>query len=106
MTFTPYFSHHLDQVTRALLENGADPNKASKLGNTALIKACENGHEQVCLTMLTITHVSQQRSFYPCSHHLDQVARALIKNGAAVNSQDEEGYTALMLSAQSGYEQV
>ena len=40
------------------------------------------------------------------SHHHEQVARALIENGAAVNSQNEDGFSALMLSAQNGHEQV
>ena len=48
-----------------------------------------------------------------CSHFtfftpitIEQVARALLKNGAAVNSQSNNGFSALMLSAQNGHEQV
>ena len=41
-----------------------------------------------------------------CSHHLEQVVRALLENGAAVNSQNNLGGTALMLAAQNGHEQV
>ena len=41
-----------------------------------------------------------------CSHHLEQVVRALLEAGAAVNSQNNEGVTALIKAAQSGHEQV
>ena len=36
----------------------------------------------------------------------DLCPRALLENGAAVNSQEEDGWTALMFSEQSGHEQV
>ena len=42
--FTPYCSHHLDQVTRALLENGAAVNSQNKKGATALMLAANKGH--------------------------------------------------------------
>ena len=74
------------------------------------MKACDNGHEQVIVIMLTIIDISQKHnlSFYShlCSHHHEQVARALIENGAAVNSQTNNGASALMLSAKNGHEQV
>ena len=41
-----------------------------------------------------------------CSHHLEQVVRALLEAGAAVNSQANNGFTALMLAAETGHEQV
>ena len=53
---------------------------------------------QISGSYITFTH--------DCSHHLDQVARALIENGATVNSQANNGLSALMLSAQNGHEQV
>ena len=42
---------------------------------------------------------------YP-SHHLEQVARELLKAGAAVDATEEDGFTALMFAAQDGHEQV
>ena len=40
------------------------------------------------------------------SHHHEQIARELLKAGAAVDQTEEHGYTALMFAAQSGHEQV
>ena len=73
-------SHHLEQVLRALLEAKADPNKATKLGTTALIKACENGHE-LC-------------------------ARALLENGADLEKQNAEGMSALIWACFNGHAHV
>ena len=39
-------------VARVLLKAKADPNKATKLGTTALMKASENGHELVARVLL------------------------------------------------------
>ena len=44
VTFTPYCSHHLDQVARALLEAGAAVNATMNAGATALMLAANNGH--------------------------------------------------------------
>ena len=41
-----------------------------------------------------------------CSHHHEQVARALIENGANIEATEEDGWTALMFCAQNGHEQV
>ena len=73
-------------------------------GVTSLIKACEKGHLEVSLA---VSSIMLGFEFTPhCSQHHDQVARALMENGAAVNSQNKNGIYALMLSAQSGHEQV
>ena len=42
-----FSSHHLDQVVRALLENGGDLEKQQNQGFTALMLAAQNGHGQV-----------------------------------------------------------
>ena len=103
-------SHHLEQVVRALLENGAAVNSQSNEGFTALMAAAQNGHDQV--------HSSQFEYAVSCrqlrcaqfhtfsSHHHEQVARALLENEAAVNSQNKKGWTALMYAAQNGHEQA
>ena len=57
--------HHHEQVARALIEAKADLEKQSKIGNTALIIACQNGHE-------------------PC-------ARALIEAGSEIDNGEEDG---------------
>ena len=108
--FHTFPSHHLEQVTRALLEAKADLEKKTAKGNTALILAAQNGHEQVCSSQLE--HVDSCRMLLCAqfhtfsSHHLEQVLRALLEAGAAVNSQANNGFTALMLAAQNGHEQV
>ena len=74
------------------------------------MKTCDNGHEQVSVIMLTIIDISLKHIVptysHLCSHHHEQVARALLENGAAVNSQNNSGFSALMLSAHNGHEQV
>ena len=81
-------------------------------GVTALMQACDGGHEQVCSSnaagvctcVITGAFVCFVHTF--SSHHLEQVTRALLEAGAAVNSQKNNGFTALMLAAQNGHEQV
>ena len=72
--------------------------------------AAQNGHDQVRSYQLDCLDSCEQLPcirFHTCSsHHLDQVARALLENGAAVNSQANNGFTALMLAAQNGHDQV
>ena len=41
-----------------------------------------------------------------CSHHLDQVARELLKAGAAVDAIENKQWTALMFAAQGGHVEV
>ena len=40
------------------------------------------------------------------SHHLEQVARELLKAGAAIDAVENKQWTALMFAAQSGHEEV
>ena len=42
------YSHGLDQVTRAMIEVGANLEAQQNAGFTALMLASQNGHEQVC----------------------------------------------------------
>ena len=72
--------------------------------------SAQNGHDQVrssqldyvdsCMTVLC----AQFHTF--SSHRLEQVARALIEAKADLEKQQEGGFSALMLSAQNGHEQV
>ena len=105
-----YCSHPPEQVARALLEAKADPNKANNQGATSLMAAAQNGHEQVCSSQFEYVDSCIQllcAHFHTfSSHHLEQVLRALLEAGAAVNSQANNGVTALMRAAQNGHEQV
>ena len=108
----PSCSHHLEQVLRALLENAADVNAVQKneLKWTALMFAAQNGHDRVRSSQvehvvscgqLLCAHVHTSSS-----HHLEQVVRALLENGGDLEKQQNQGFTALMLAAQNGHEQV
>ena len=65
---------------RALIEAGADINKATDNGATALYIGAENGHEAV--------------------------VRALIEAGADVNKARDNGGTPLLIAAQVGHEAI
>ena len=69
-----------DLCARALLEAGAEIDKARSDGYTALMDACLDGHEQC--------------------------ARALIEAGATVDAVNNEGVTALIKAAEKGHERV
>ena len=40
------------------------------------------------------------------SHHIDQVARAMMEAGARLEVQTNQGFTPLMYAAQNGHDQV
>ena len=67
-------------MVRALLEAGAALDMQNNQGMTALMKACQKGHEQV--------------------------ARALLEAKADPNKATEDGRTPLMAAANFGHEQV
>ena len=65
---------------RALIEAGADVNKATDVGATPLYIAAQNGHEAV--------------------------VRALIELGADINKAKDDGWTPLFIAAEKGHETV
>ena len=106
-----FSSHHLEQVALELLKAGADANavQQNELKWTALMFAAQNGHAQVCSSRtagVCMVEFSLAHLHMFCSHHLDQVARELLKAGAAVDATEEDDYTALMFAAQNGHEEV
>ena len=104
------YSPHLEQVARALLENKADPEKQTSKGFTALMVSAQNGHDQVRKSQFEYVDSCRQSlcaQFHTLSsHHLEQAARAPIEAKADLEAQQNEGWTALMYSAQNGHEQV
>ena len=72
--------------------------------------AAQNGHEQArssqfeyvdsCKPLLR-THFHTYSS-----HHLDQVARALLENNADIEKPNNNGWTPLMKACSNGHEQV
>ena len=103
-------SHHLEQVVRALLEAKAAVDATDEAGWTALMYAAQNGHEQARSSQFEYVDSCKpllRTQFHTySSHHLDQVVRALLENGAAVDQTEEDDWTALMFAAQNGHEQV
>ena len=101
-------SHHLDQVARELLKAGAAVDATEEDGFTALMLAAQDGHEQVSITHLPCVYKSHMHTRIHAftSHHHEQVARELLKAKCNVDAAASNGVTALMLSAQSGHEQV
>ena len=73
--------------------------------------AAHNGHEEVravvvCEVVRRVLRLQSSSIHVLSSHHLDQVARELLKAGAAVDATEEDDYTALMFAAQNGHEEV
>ena len=70
--------------------------------------AAQNGHDQVRSSQLEYVDSYRQllcaRFHTFSSHHLEQVARALLENWADLEKQTAKGFTALMLSAQNGHD--
>ena len=109
LAFHTLSSHHLEQVARALIKNGANLEAQMNSGHTALMLSAQNGHEQVRSSEVEKQIVVSE--FFAClhtysSHHLEQVARALIEAKADLEKQTAKGSTALILAAQNGHEQV
>ena len=72
--------------------------------------AAQNGHDQVRSYQLDCLDSCEQLPcirFHTCSsHHLDQVARALLEAKANLEAALPSGHTSLMIAAQNGHEQV
>ena len=72
--------HGHEAVLRALIQAGADVNKADDTGGTPLVVGAQNGHQAV--------------------------VRALIQAGADVNKAGDNGWTPLLIAAQNGHQVV
>ena len=84
-----------DLCARALLEAKAAVDATDEAGWTALMYAAQNGHEQARSSQFEYVD-----SFKPLlrthfhtysSHHLDQVARALLENNADIEKPNNNG---------------
>ena len=58
MLHVGYAYPHHEQVARVLIKAGADLEKQTNSGSTALMLACQNGHNEVC------THVRYPLQLY------------------------------------------
>ena len=70
--------------------------------------AAQNGHEQVCSSQFEYVDSCIQlrcAHFHTfSSHHLEQVLRVMLMNGAAVDVARSNGFTALMTACEFGHD--
>lgn len=118
----------LPRLAAPLLENGADPNAADERGNTALQAAAQfafgsRDTEAACELFTLLLDAGADRSACnqtgqdalllllgaradpgaPCeARHLGEVAKVLLDRGAAVDTQDQRGVSALHACAMHG----
>jgi hypothetical protein len=98
-----------EAVVRALIELGADVNKAHDIGWTALYAAAYNGHEAVVRALIeadTDVNKAHDIGWTPlyaaaCKGH-ETGLRALKEAGADVNQAEDNGVTPLFIAAQRG----
>ena len=104
---------HVDAV-RLLLKAGADPDAADRDGWTPIHLAARNGHHQVIQVLVRHdAHVDVRTKFgnrtalYWAAEkgHVDAV-KTLIKLGADVTAQDEDGQTAVHVATSFGHTDV
>lgn len=95
-----------DKLIRALIENGADVNKISKNGHTALSIACYNGDDSVvklllenkASTSLSAKNKNEIPILNACYSGNIECVRLLMKYGADINVKDLYGSSALIVS--------
>ena len=102
------------QVTRILLENGADLNTRDRWGRTPLMIAAKAGNQEMVEVLLgweADLHARDQRGYTALMYgawkgHVE-IVRLLIERGADVRSVDSEtGYTSVLLAAFGAEEAV
>ena len=105
-----FSSHHLEQVARELLEAKCNVDHQNNEGWTALMYAAQNGHEEVravvvCEVVRRVLRLQYSSIHVLSSHHLEQVARELLKAGAAVDNQTPKQVTALIMACDNAHEE-
>ena len=100
------------QMVELLLDSGADINARSGAGDTALTWALGRDQRlEVAKLLLDRGADTNAWGFEPpltiasTGNRIDQI-KLLLDNGAEINATDDEGFTALMEPAESGYEEV
>ena len=101
----------ISDVVRALIEAGADLNKAHNDGRTPLYMAAQEGHEAVVKALIEAgVHVNKTDDdgwtplYIAAQEGHEAVVKALIEAGPDVNKTDDDGWTPLYKAAYSGHE--
>ena len=102
-----------EAMVRALIEAGADVNKAMNDAVTPLIIAAQNGHEAVVRALIEagadvnkVWGNGVTPLLVAAHQHNEAVVRTLIEAGADVNQARDDGVTPLCIAAQDGHEAV
>ena len=95
----------------AVLEAGAAVNAVNNAGVTALMHACNNGHDLCAHALLengaavdAVDEAEWTALMYSCQNGHERCTHALLEAGAAVDATDENGGTALMKASSGGHE--
>lgn len=100
-------------AVRVLLENGSEADYTNSKGTTALMRACQEGHD-VITELLISYHCNVNRKNNEGMNALmlasqrghDIVVTRLIRAGASMDEQTPQGSTALMLACKRGHTRV
>ncbi|GFN85060.1 LOW QUALITY PROTEIN: ankyrin-3 [Plakobranchus ocellatus] len=91
----------------------ASVDTTEKDGCTALMLACQNGHDSVVKALLkknASVDITKENGctalMLACQNGHDSVVKALLEKNASVDTTEKDGCTALMLACQNGHESV
>lgn len=97
------------QIIELLLDEGADVNVQNKLGLTAFVLAIWHGQPEIAELLFEksdvqmTTHSGEVALLKSAGEGYTRIVRLLLARGVAVNAQNNEQMTALMLASQKGH---
>lgn len=99
---------------RALLTNGCPPNFHDANGNTALILACRNGHDNIVEELLKFGVNVNKANFrvratalhWACTRDNIECAKMILKAGAEINAKTMSGRTPIFMAARADNDEI